>query len=228
MSTQRIDLNVEARTVGKHFSRSLRNESKIPAIVYGAIDKNINISIAENAVIKYNSRNYENALFNLKSTDKALNDKVVLIKAVSVHPLSRKPVHVDLFAIDLKKAVRINVEIRLEGKPVGLAEGGLLNLVNRQIEVECLPTAIPEFFTIEVSHLGVGDAVHVSDIKFPEGVKPLSASDLTIAVVNQEDDAPAATPVAAAAAPAAAAKAPAGKAPAGKAPAAPAKAPAKK
>jgi len=227
MSTQRIDLNVEARTVGKHFSRSLRNESKIPAIVYGAIDKNINISIAENAVIKYNSRNYENALFNLKSTDKALNDKVVLIKAVSVHPLSRKPVHVDLFAIDLKKAVRINVEIRLEGKPIGLAEGGLLNLVNRQIEVECLPTAIPEFFTIEVSHLGVGDAVHVSDIKFPEGVKPLSASDLTIAVVNQEDDAPAATPAAVAAPTAAAAKAPAGKA-APAAAKAPAKAPAKK
>lgn len=208
---QRLELTVEPRQVGKHFSRALRNDRKIPAIVYGATE-NANIFINEGDVIRYNTRAYENALFNLKSSDKNANGKVVLMKSVDVHPLSRRPVHVDLFALDLTKAVRVNVEVRLEGKPIGIADGGLLNIVNRQIEVECLPTDIPDFITADISNLGIGDALHVSDLSVPEKLKVISGGELTIAVVNLQEeeviaaptvDAAAATPAAGAAAPAA-------------------------
>lgn len=213
----RIELTVETRETGKHNSRSLRNSRNVPAVIYGAVEP-INVSVGEKEMVKYNTRAYENALFTLKSTDKKANGIVVLVKSVDVHPLSRRPQHVDFFALDLKKPVRVNVEVRLEGKPVGLSEGGLLNIVLRSVEVEVLPTDIPEFFTADISHLGVGDALHVSDLKVSGSTKVITGAEQTIAVINAQEEEAAATPAAApVAAPAAA-----------KAPAAAAKAPAKK
>lgn len=221
---ERIELSAEARTIGKSSSRALRKDGKVPAVIYGA-HKNANLFVEEKAIKKYNVRAYENALYTLKSGEKELNDVVVLMKEVSVHPLSQRPVHVDFYAIDLKKPIRVFVEVRLEGKPIGLAEGGLLNIVTREVEVECLPTEIPEAITVDVSGLGVGQAIHVSDLKLTGGAKMISLSHLTVAVVNKEDEKAAAAPeAAAAAAPAAAAAAPAK----GAAAPAAAKAPAKK
>lgn len=202
---KRIDLSVETRETGKHNSRTLRSNRQVPAVVYGAVDKPINVCVLEKEIVKYNVRAYENALYTLKGSDKA-NNIVVLMKSVDVHPLTRRPQHVDFFALDLKKPVRINVEIRLEGKPVGLADGGLLNVVLRSVEVEVLPTDIPEFFTADVSNLGVGDALHVSALNVPKSVKILTGGEQTIAVVNEAEAEIVATPAptAAAAAPAAA------------------------
>lgn len=223
----RIDLTVEPRTTGKHFSRSLRNERKVPAIVYGT-GQNANVFVHEGDIVRYNTRNFENALFNLKSSDKNANGKVVLMKDVDVHPLSRRPVHVDFYALDLTKPVRVFVEIKLDGKPLGLADGGQLNVVNRQIEIECLPTAIPENIPADISNLGVGDAMHVSDLTIPAGIKVISGQELTVAVVNlfvEEVAAPVVAADAAAAPAAGAAAAPAAGATAA-APAKDAKAPA--
>lgn len=223
----RIELAVNARETGKHNSRSLRNSRNVPAVIYGAVAP-INVSVGEKEIVKFNTRAYENALFNLKSDVKGANGIVVLIKSVDVHPLSRRPQHVDFFALDLKKAVRVNVEVRLEGKAIGLSEGGLLNVVTRTVEVECLPTEIPEFFTADVTDLGLGDALHVSDLKVSGSVKIVTGGEQTIAVISTQEEEVVATPVAAAAAaPAAAGKAAPAAAAAGKAPAA-AKAPAKK
>lgn len=220
--SKRYDLNVEGRETGKGNSRALRNGRMIPAVVYGAgTDGAKNISIDESSVVRYNVRAYENALFNLKSKDSKINSVVALMKEVVVHPVTRRPLHVDLFALDLKKMVRVSIEIKLDGKPIGLAEGGLLNVVNRQLEIECLPTEIPESISADISNMGVGDALHVSDLKIPAGLKVLSAPETTIAVVNlfveevveaapAADAAAAAAPAAAgAAAPAAGAAAPA-------------------
>lgn len=234
----RIDLVVEPRETGKGISRGLRVNKKIPAVVYGAID-NVNVFVNQNDVLRYNTRNFENALFTLKSSNTKANGKVVLMKSVDVHPLSRQPLHVDFFALDMNKTVRVYIEIKLEGKPIGIADGGLLNVVNRQIEVEVLPSDIPESISADISNLGLGDALHVSDLKLPPKVKVISAPELTIAVVNVQEEevvetpvAAAATPAAGAAAPAAGAAAPAAgkdaKAPAAAAPAKDAKAPAKK
>jgi large subunit ribosomal protein L25 len=195
----RIELSVEPRETGKGNSRNLRTDKKVPAVVYGAIE-NANVYISEKEIVKYNVRAYENALFTLKSSNNKANGKVVLMKQVDVHPLNRRPLHVDLFALDLTKTVRVNVEIKLEGKPIGLSEGGLLNVVNRTIEIEVLPTDIPDNITADISNLGVGDALHVSDLKVPEKIKVISAPELTIAVVNVQEEEVIATPEATAAA----------------------------
>lgn len=229
---QKFDLAVEARAVGKSTCRALRNERKIPANIYGAI-KNQNIYLNESDVLKYNTRKFDNTLFTLKSSLPEANGKIALIKSVDVNPLSRKPVHVDLYALDLTKTVRVSVEVKVEGKPLGLADGGLLNIVQRELEIEVLPNDIPENITIDVSHLGVGDSFHVSELKLAPGVKVISAPELTIAVVNLIEDevvAPAAVAATAAAPATATAAAPAkdAKTPAAKAPAKDAKAPAAK
>ena len=226
----RIDLSVEPRDTGKASSRALRMSRKVPAVVYGAVEP-ISLQIAEGDIVRYNVRAYENALLTLKSSDAKLNGKVALLKEVVVHPLTRRPEHVDLFALDLTKTVRVSVEVRVEGKAIGISEGGLLNIVTRQLEVECLPTEIPESITVDVTNLGVGDSLHVSEITVPKGVKMISRPELTIAAVNEAEEeivatpAAAATPAAGAAAPAAGAAAPAAGA---AAPAKDAKAPAAK
>lgn len=209
MATQKIEMTVEPRTAGKHFSRSGRVASKTPAVVYGAIE-NKNVYIPEGFVVKHNTRKFENTLFTIKADDKALNNVVVLMKSVQVHPVTRKPLHVDLFALDLTKTVRVNLELVFEGKPIGLADGGLLNIVNRQIEIECIPTEIPAPIVIDVSALGLGEAIHVSDVKIPANIKVITSLDTTLAVVNvAEEETAAPTPAAAPAAAApAAAKAP--------------------
>lgn len=210
---QRIELNIESRQIGRANSRELRNNKMVPAVIYGALEP-ANVSIHVNDVLKYNTRAYENALLNLKSPDSKLNGKIALFKEVSVHPVTRTPQHVDLIAIDINKPIRVSVEIVLEGKPVGLAEGGLLNIVSRQVEIECLPTAIPESIIVDVTQLGVGDTIHASELNIPAGVKLISRPELTIAaVVEQKEEVIEAAPAAAtpAAAPAADAKAPAKK-----------------
>lgn len=204
---QRIELSVETRQAGRAGARGLRVNKMVPGIIYGAIE-NATVSLHVNDVVKYNSRAYENALLNIKSNDPKLNGKVALLKEVIVHPLTRRPEHVDLFALDLNKAVRVSVEIRVEGKAIGLSEGGLLNIVTRQVEVECLPTAIPDAITVDVTNLGVGDSLHVSELTVPAGVKMISRPELTIAAVVEQEDEVVATPAAdAAAAPAAGAAA---------------------
>lgn len=222
----RIELNVDLREVGRGNNRALRVARQVPAVIYGATE-NANICLHENEVLKYNKRAYENALFNLKCKDSKVNGKVVLMKSVDVHPVTRRPIHVDFFALDMNKSVRVFVEIRTEGKAIGQSEGGLLNIVTRSVEVECLPTAIPEFLTVDISNLGLGMSVHVSDLQTPNGVKMISSPELTIAVVNEAEEenltpTPAAEAAPAASTPAAGAKADA------KAPAAGAKAPAAK
>ncbi len=207
---QRHELLVEPRLDGKHHCRALRKAKKIPGVLYGSM-ANVNVCMAENDVIKFNSRKFDNALFTIKSPIKEANGKVVLLKKVDINPLSRRPVHADLYALDLTKPVRVSIEIRTEGKPVGIADGGLLSVVNREVEIEVLPNDIPESFVLDVSHLGVGESVHVSDIKLPAGVKMISALDLTLAVVSLVAEEVVVAPVAAAvAAPVAGAPAAAG------------------
>lgn len=219
-----LELNVETRTIGKHWSRGLRRDKKVPAVVYGPKVKSLSVSLLENEVVKYAKSQFDNAIFVLKSSDPQINDLKVLKKSIDVHPVSRRPVHLDLFALDLTKTVRVFVKVNYEGKAIGVKEGGLLNTVKHEVEVECLPTEIPQGISIDVSNLGVGDSLHASELQMPGGVKLITLPTETLCtVVTVEEEV--AAPVAAAAEGAAAAVA----APAeGAAPAAGAAAPAAK
>lgn len=232
MAREKIEFPVSTRTAGKHNSRQSRMSGKVPAVIYGPKTQPLNVLADEIFVKKYTGRKYESTIFTIKSDDKAVNALSVILRDIQVHPVTRRPLHIDFYAPDMTKPVRVSVEIRLEGKPVGLSDGGLLEQILRDLEIEVLPSDIPEFVTGDVSELGVGDALHVSDLKVPAGVKIIALPTQTIATVAipKEEAAPvaaAAPDAAAAAAPGAAPAAGAAAAP-GAAPAAAAAAPAKK
>ena len=224
MSTENINLKAQTRQSGKHFSRALRREQKIPAVIYGPKVENMDIWVSEIELTKYNKQKFENTIFVLESDDKKLNALKVLKKDVDIHPVSRRPTHVDFYALDMTKEVRVEVELRFEGKSIGIKEGGLLNITRRTIEVECLPTAIPAFFELDITNLALGDSIHASDVQAPEGVKIITLPTETLCTIVAAQEEVAATPVAAAAdaaAPAAGAPAATAAAPAaGAAPAA--------
>jgi large subunit ribosomal protein L25 len=224
-NTQQIKIAANLREAGKATARGLRLDRSVPAVIYGPKTKPLSISIGVNDAVKYSRLAFENSIFTLESKDAGLNGVKVLRKSLVVHPVTRRPIHMDFFAPDMTQAVRVDVEVRITGKAKGTAEGGLVSFVRRNVEIECLPLEIPEFFELDVTEMGLNESMHVSDIKFPENLKVITSQDETIvscAEVKEEVAAPvvaaegAAAPGAegAAAAPGAAAPAAPGAAPA--------------
>lgn len=227
-STQDLKISANTREAGKSVARGLRMKRFVPAIVYGPKTKPLSISIAENDAVKYARTSFENSIFTFDSKDSSLNGLKVLRKTMDIHPVSRRPVHIDFFAPDMTQKVRVNVEVRISGKARGIGEGGLVSMVRRDVEIECLPLEIPTFFELDVTDLDINTSMHVSDIKFPENLKVLTSMDETIVSCAEVKEEVIAAPVIDPLAPAADGAAAAGAAPGapGAAPAAAGAAPA--
>lgn len=191
MKGTQIDIPVSGRKTGKHVSRQLRMQGRVPGVLYGNKKEPVQLQAEEKLIKKFSGSAFENAIFNVVTTDlKGLDKTPVLLKAVDVHPLTRRPVHFDLLAIDMNKTVRVSVELRYEGKAAGIAEGGMLQPLLRVLDIECLPKDIPEFITVDVSPLGVHQTLHISEIQLPNGVKATANEDLalvTVTVVAEEE-----------------------------------------
>lgn len=201
-SKEKIQINASLRTPGKGNCRKLRAEKNIPAVIYGPKADPVNIFIEERDAVKYTKHGYENTIFTFKSEDKAVNGQQVLKKSMSVHPVSRKPMHIDFYAPDMTQTVNVNVELSFTGKSQGEKDGGVFNAIRREIEIECLPTEIPEKFEVDISGLNLGDNLHVSDLNLGD-VKIITAAELTIcsvAEVKEEEVKPEEAEAAAAAA----------------------------
>lgn len=210
MSTQQIKIAAQVRAPGKATARGLRIDRAVPAVVYGPKTKPLAISIGINDATKYSRVAFENSIFTLESSDSALNGLKVLKKSFDIHPVTRRPIHMDFFAPDMTQAVRVNVEVRITGKAKGIGDGGLVSMIRRDVEIECLPLEIPAFFELDVTELGLNSSMHVSDIKFPENVKVITSQDETIvSCAEVKEEVVVAAPVADAAAAAGAPGAPA-------------------
>lgn len=192
-SNQTLKLSADAREPGKSGARSLRRGWYVPAVVYGPKTKPLSLSVHVNDAIKYSRHGFENSIFTIESKDSILNGLKVLRKSMDVHPITRRPIHMDFFAPDMTQTVRVDIEVRINGKAKGTAEGGLVSMVRRNVEIECLPMEIPEFFQLDISDLGLNESMHVSDIKFPENTRVITSLDETIvtcAEVKEEAAAP--------------------------------------
>jgi large subunit ribosomal protein L25 len=230
MSTKEIySFKVESRDAGKHNSRGSRNIKKVPAIVYGPKCQNTNVLADEVAIVKHRSPRFESTLFKLECADSKINQMHVLLKKIQYHPVTNRPVHVDFYALDMDKKVRVNVTLEFVGTAAGVKEsGGIFQTIMHEVEIECDPRSIPQTIKVDVSGVGLNESLHVSDISFPENVKSITAPSRTVATVTayvEEKAAPVVAAATDAAAPAAGAApaAAAGAAPAAAAKAAPAK-----
>lgn len=186
-------LNASLRErLGKGGSRSLRRESLIPAVVYGqgmetcalAVDpKALGRALATEAGL--------NALITLKG-EGPFDGKVVILKDMQQHPVRRVPLHVDFQAINLKEKVFVHVPVHTIGKSEGEKAGGQLQVIRHELEVACLPTAIPQAIEIDVTALNIGDVLHVEDIPTQEGVElphDVNFTVLTVVGLKTEEEA---------------------------------------
>src|SRR5205809_6578215 len=101
---------------------------------------------------------------------------MVLVRDLQRHPVTRAVLHADFYEVDLTERLTVSVPLRFVGKPVGVVEGGLLQPIEREVEVECLPTEIPESVEIDVSALRIHEPVRVGGLRLPEGATPLGAA----------------------------------------------------
>ncbi|MEO7794738.1 MAG: 50S ribosomal protein L25 [Thermoanaerobaculia bacterium] len=183
--SQELTIEVNRReATGKSANRRLRREEMIPAVVYGGGKDPIAIQMPRKMLIDlFKSGGSENRIFLLKLADTG-QSRHAMIRDMQVHPLTRKVEHVDFMRIDMAKRIRVRVHITLEGVAYGVrTEAGLLDFVTREVEVECLPTAIPQEIKVDVTEVRVGQHLEVKDLKLPEGVNMLEDGDRVIVSV---------------------------------------------
>jgi large subunit ribosomal protein L25 len=210
--TQQVNDTIAAKTRlagNKGVARKLRRAGSVPAVAYGPSDAPRFLALDPKSFIMQR-RHF--GLSHIYSVDvEGEQSFKALIKEIQQDAVTRALLHVDLRIIDMSKPIKVVVPIELTGKPAGLIEGGLLSQVLRSTEVQCLPNDVPGKILADVAPLKVGDSLHLSDLKLPEGVKLTSTGDEAVALVVEPDAAPAPTAAEAAAAPVAAAAKPADK-----------------
>ncbi len=178
---EKVVLNVEIREkTGKGVCRRLRAEGKVPAVVYGKGMKPVSVAVnakeLSEAIAGEGGRNH---LITLNG-EKALDGKLVIVSDLLRDCLKGSLLHVDLHKITLEEKVKVPVPVTLVGTAFGVKEGGILDFVLHTVDVECLPTQIPEHIEVDVTSLPIGGSFHVGDMKVPAGIKVLADETSTV------------------------------------------------
>ena len=191
-----ITLTAEVRASrGKNEARRTRRAGQIPAVLYGAYKDAVSVSVNPREILKIvrSSTGY-NTIFNL-AIEGGETTPVMLVDQ-QVEPVKGTLLHADLKRIDLTKRIRITVPVYTVGEPAGVKlQGGLLEVITRAIEIECLPDEIPESFSVDVSELMIGQSKRASDVALSASMKLVSAAETVIAhavALRAEEVAPAA------------------------------------
>jgi large subunit ribosomal protein L25 len=180
---------------GKNEARRLRQRGMIPAIVYGAYQEPVAVAVNPKEVERIlHSKSGHNTIFEVSL--KGGETTPAMVVDSQYDPVKDVLLHVDLKRIDLTKKIQVSVPVVTHGEPKGVkVEGGLLEIVTREIAIECLPDDIPEHFTVDTTELMIGQSVRAGDIQMPEKVKLVSSPDNVIAhviVLRVVEEAPAA------------------------------------
>ncbi len=168
---------------GKGAVRKMRREGFVPAVLYGrnkeeAIPLTLSYSDV-NRIIAHIER--ENVLVDLHIEGNGKEEKIpIIFKEIQRDPVTDKLLHLDLYELVKGQKIHVSVPIHLVGKPVGVEMGGIIQNEVRELEIECLPKDLPPHIEIEISHLNIGDALHLRDINVSDAIKLLDDPDTTI------------------------------------------------
>ena len=178
-----IKIEAKLRELGKKSDlKNLRKEGFIPAVIYGEGQVGTNILLSE---IPF-QKQYKKSIGEVTIFEFDLDGKTIsaFIKDKQVHPVSRKFMHIDFVELHKGKPITLNVPIRYIGEASGTKEGGLLELIHRELEITCLPKDLPEDVVIDVSDLGIGDSIHFKDIQLAENISTSMSDVTTLAAVR--------------------------------------------
>jgi len=173
--------------LGKNKVKDLRTKGFIPAVIYAEGKDSLPIKVSHKQLLQLiHQHRLESAVINLKiKDDKKQKARSCLIKEIQYDPVKGDVIHVDFNEISLTKIIKINVPVVAKGEPIGVKqEGGSLEHILWEVEVECLPTQIPKEIEVDVSQLKIGDSIHIQDITFPSQVKVLNAKEAIVFTVG--------------------------------------------
>lgn len=185
---EQIQLDVQLRKkTGSNEVRKVRRQSGIPAVVYGAGQSPAAIQ-ADRRIYERIARQHqgENVIFHLNVMDgtKKLSDYPAIVRDVQIHPVHDQILHIDFHRIDMTKEINVKVAITTKGEAIGVKrDSGTLEHHLWELEVICLPTNIPHHIEVDISNLGIHDAIHVRDLKLPEGVRTEQDPDSSVVSV---------------------------------------------
>jgi large subunit ribosomal protein L25 len=189
MAKQSIQLTAQPREgLGSRKTKRLRDQGLIPGVVYGHKEAVVPVTLPKKELTTHIDRGAH--VFDL-----ALDGRTekVLVKDVQYDHLGLEILHIDFARVSLDERVEVTVPLELKGTPKGEAEGGVLQQIVNELEIECLVTDIPDNITHSVAELGIDDVVHIKDLKLPAGAKALQDEDLIVAMVKviaEEEAAP--------------------------------------
>ena len=170
--------------MGNGPARVLRRAGQIPAVLYGRKIEPVLLSVNTKdleQILKKGS--FGQFILNLVIQNGKKMTKPAIIKELQTHPVSGSLIHIDFYEVDMKRQIKVMVPVVTTGKAAGIEEGGLLNIVRREVEVFCLPGDIPEAIEIDISELGIGDSIHIEDVPLGENVEVSADVNFTVVTV---------------------------------------------
>ncbi len=181
---ERMSLAAEKREGrGKGLARNLRRQDMVPGVLYRE-GKAQSIKLSKSVITKIiNTMSGEQVIVDLEFADG--EKKIALLKDYQIDPVRGELLHTDFFEVSLTEAVRVSVHITPTGESIGVKrDSGILQHNLREVEIECLPDKIPDRIEVDISHLEIGQSIHVSDLKFGEGIKLISdTEELVLAII---------------------------------------------
>jgi len=182
----RFDMTGEMREqAGKGVARQLRRQGKIPAVLYGQ-EECLLLTLDPDGVRKIlRSHAAGTALVSLTVTGaKSQANRTALLRDYQVDPVSGQILHADLFEISMDKPIRVKVPVNvIGGVPQGVKDGGVLHHNLRQLNIECLPSALPDHIEVDASQIGIAQGIHVRELAQREGVRFLDEGDQMVVSV---------------------------------------------
>ena len=182
---EQIELNASIRkTTGNGPAKVLRRQGRVPAILYGPKSDPVLLSVGRQELDRVLKKGgFGQMLLKLVIQNGTTETKTTMIKELQTDPVSHNYLHIDFYEVDLTRKILVKVPLVAHGKAKGIEDGGMLQLVRRELEVLCLPTQIPEILEIDITKLDIGDSLHVKDIPLPEGIEIPAESNFTILTI---------------------------------------------
>lgn len=169
---------------GKGVARRLRSQGMIPAVFYGSKTETIHLAVGSKELKTIlNSESGSSTFLNLNFGEGKKEEKIAVIKDLQIDPVKDTLIHADFFELSMNEKMTSSVPVELVGKAEGVELGGTLQPIRRELEVSCLPKDLPNVIEIDVTTLGLGQSIHVDDVKLPEGVEVPHDVNFTVAVM---------------------------------------------
>ena len=182
-----LKINAQPRTeAGRNAVKKIKQAGLVPAVIYGAKDPARNIQIVERELSRLlGHAASESVLVEVNIQDGgSATTRTALIQEVQHHPVSGAVLHLDLHVVAMDEVMTAEVTVETTGEAEGVKTGGgVLEVILRNLEIQCLPGDLPEAITVDVSKLNIGDSIHVKDLSLPRGVTVLNDAELSVVSV---------------------------------------------